>query len=259
VPGSGSACGGWGWGSRLRFELHRLAVVSDELTGRRIADLAGVPVTSTARVLAELERRVSYTRVPSAHPGSTASTGSTCCGIRSRRLSRRPHGSNRWRWMPFAGLWAIAPHSRCSDRSHAETPELRATSTCFSSGTIASHPTKSTMFSRPSTPTSGWQPATGSRSFPSTLTSSLGSSTVTTLWWCARGSGRSVASRDPAALQGGQCARAVVGIQDRHAVQRPTRQRRESTRTVPGRRTGADPCGCPRAVRAGCPVEPSGR
>jgi predicted nucleotidyltransferase len=35
--------------------LHRLAVVSDELTGRRIADLAGVPVTSTARVLAELE------------------------------------------------------------------------------------------------------------------------------------------------------------------------------------------------------------
>jgi len=35
--------------------LHRLAMVSDELTGRRIADLAGVPVTSASRVLAELE------------------------------------------------------------------------------------------------------------------------------------------------------------------------------------------------------------
>lgn len=36
--------------------LHRLAVVSEELTGRRVAELSGVPVVSAARVLADLER-----------------------------------------------------------------------------------------------------------------------------------------------------------------------------------------------------------
>jgi predicted nucleotidyltransferase len=35
--------------------LHRLSIMSDELTGRRIAELADVPVSSAARVLAELE------------------------------------------------------------------------------------------------------------------------------------------------------------------------------------------------------------
>ncbi|WP_056732233.1 nucleotidyltransferase domain-containing protein [Agromyces sp. Soil535] len=36
--------------------LHRLAVVSDGLTGRRIGELAGVPVSTTQRILADLER-----------------------------------------------------------------------------------------------------------------------------------------------------------------------------------------------------------
>lgn len=35
--------------------LHRLAIVAEDLSGRRLAELAGVPVASAARVLAELE------------------------------------------------------------------------------------------------------------------------------------------------------------------------------------------------------------
>jgi predicted nucleotidyltransferase len=42
-------------GENVGRVLHRLSIMSDELTGRRLADLSGVPVSSAARVLADLE------------------------------------------------------------------------------------------------------------------------------------------------------------------------------------------------------------
>lgn len=43
-------------GANTARVLQRLSILNTELTGRRVADLSGVPVASAARVLAELER-----------------------------------------------------------------------------------------------------------------------------------------------------------------------------------------------------------